>query len=599
MKKKFIRILLTLMLTVSFVLSLSISASAYYKEYGRGNCGVNGENDDSVTWAVIEYTGSGGVLLFIEGKGEMEGFAFWASDRGRYAPWWDWQDKIEGVVIEDGITNIGRNALRELPNLKALEIPGSVKRIDYCGVYNCQNLKKVIMHEGLETIGDYAFEYDYALEEIILPSTLKSIGEEAFYDDSNLKNVWYYGDDWNDVTIGEDNNPLTSLASQGKIKCQDQILDYDYWVTDGTYHWHESKSDAPYWFTGPKETHYDYYRNRDGICDICGAGILDTSRSLKYLDETGTLTTATSDVQYLNGKETELTDGWYAVGAEIDFGNTRLKISGDVKLILQAWCGMTVKRGIEVPGGSTLTVYSDVIALEESSQNMGYIRVTEPDMYCAGIGSNHNGSGGKAVFYGGRIEAKGGDYSAGIGSGNAFGFTVEIHNGFIKANGGYGGAGIGSGYGQNADCWILIDGGYVEAHGGTEAAGIGAGSYAHADVNISGGIIRAWGGYGGAGIGAGEGCWVTPTTIKLSGNPDIEAHGGEMNPDENRDHLSKADDIGAGLNSKWTLEDTRGNNLLGFTLSGGNWWVLGIGAVIILGGIAAILLVFRKKKQQI
>ena len=592
MKKRLISILLMLTLIVSLFAAFSISASAEYKEYGRGNCGVGGEDDNSVTWAVIEYTGSGGVLLFIEGEGEMEGFAFWAADPGRYAPWWDWQDIIVGVVIEDGITNIGRNALRELPNLTTLEIPGSVKRIDYCGVYNCQNLKKVIMHEGLETIGEYAFEYDYALEEIVFPSTLKSIGEEAFYDDNNIKTVWYYGDNWSNVMVDEYNEPLPV----GSIKSLNQILDFNKWFSDGAYHWHESKSDAPYWVAGSKETHYDYYLDRDGICDICGAGILDTSRSLKYIDETGTLTTVTSDVQYLTGNETELTDGWYAVGAEIDFGNTRLKINGDVKLILQAWCGMTVKKGVEVPGGSTLTVYSDVIALEESSQNMGYIRVTEPDMHCAGIGSNHNGSGGKAVFYGGRIEAKGGDYAAGIGSGNAFGFTVEIHNGFFKANGGYGGAGIGSGYGQNADCSILIDGGYVEAHGGTEAAGIGAGSYAHADVNISGGIIRAWGGYGGAGIGAGNGCWVTPTTINLSSAPDIEAHGGEMNPDENRDHLSKADDIGAGLNSKWALNDTRTNKPSGFTLSGGNWWIIGVGAVVILGGIAAILVVNKKKE---
>ena len=35
---------------------------------------------------------------------------------------------------------------------------------------------------------------------------------------------------------------------------------------------------------------------------------------------------------------------------------------------------------------------------------------------------------------------------------------------------------------------------------------------------------------------------------------------------------------------------------LGFTLSSGNWWIIGIGAVVILGGIAAILVVNKKKK---
>lgn len=38
---------------------------------------------------------------------------------------------------------------------------------------------------------------------------------------------------------------------------------------------------------------------------------------------------------------------------------------------------------------------------------------------------------------------------------------------------------------------------------------------------------------------------------------------------------------------------------LGFTLSAGNWWIIGIGAVVILGGIAAILVVNRKKKNRL
>ena len=38
---------------------------------------------------------------------------------------------------------------------------------------------------------------------------------------------------------------------------------------------------------------------------------------------------------------------------------------------------------------------------------------------------------------------------------------------------------------------------------------------------------------------------------------------------------------------------------LGFTLSSGNWWIIGIGAVAILGGIAAILVVNGKRKKTV
>ena len=35
----------------------------------------------------------------------------------------------------------------------------------------------------------------------------------------------------------------------------------------------------------------------------------------------------------------------------------------------------------------------------------------------------------------------------------------------------------------------------------------------------------------------------------------------------------------------------------GFTLSGGSWWIIGIGAVVILGGIAAAVIVGKKRKK--
>ena len=77
----------------------------------------------------------------------------------------------------------------------------------------------------------------------------------------------------------------------------------------------------------------------------------------------------------------------------------------------------------------------------------------------------------------------------------------------------------------------------------------------------------------------------------------METHGGERNPDENRYHLSKSDDIGPELNNGWALNDTHTNKPSDFTLSAGNWRIIGIGAVVILGGIAAILIVNRKKKK--
>jgi len=51
------------------------------------------------------------------------------------------------------------------------------------------NLVKVVIPEGVEKIGEYAFTNAPKLETVILPSTLKTVGRGAFKDCSYLKNI--------------------------------------------------------------------------------------------------------------------------------------------------------------------------------------------------------------------------------------------------------------------------------------------------------------------------------------------------------------------------------------------------------------------------
>ncbi|RBI34055.1 leucine-rich repeat domain-containing protein, partial [Metamycoplasma hominis] len=41
--------------------------------------------------------------------------------------------------------------------MESITIPGSVKEIGESAFSGCENLKEVILNEGLERIGDYAF----------------------------------------------------------------------------------------------------------------------------------------------------------------------------------------------------------------------------------------------------------------------------------------------------------------------------------------------------------------------------------------------------------------------------------------------------------
>lgn len=61
----------------------------------------------------------------------------------KLTPWWNFRDKIEKVVIEEGITGIGSYAFYECKHLQEVSIPESVKEIDAYAFALCENLGKV------------------------------------------------------------------------------------------------------------------------------------------------------------------------------------------------------------------------------------------------------------------------------------------------------------------------------------------------------------------------------------------------------------------------------------------------------------------------
>ncbi|QKX31352.1 leucine-rich repeat domain-containing protein [Metamycoplasma hominis] len=92
-------------------------------------------------------------------------------------------------------------------------IPNNIKEIDDSAFLGCQNLKKVILNEGLEKIGDEAF-YNTNIESITIPASVKKFGYSAFFGCKNLKEVIYKGDasniGWQYIGIDETNTKIIS-----------------------------------------------------------------------------------------------------------------------------------------------------------------------------------------------------------------------------------------------------------------------------------------------------------------------------------------------------------------------------------------------------
>ena len=209
--------------------------------------------------------------------------------------------------------------------------------------------------------------------------------------------------------------------------------------------------------------------------------------------------------------------GWYAVTESVTV-SARIKVTGDVNLILCDGKTLTASKGIHVSGDNSLTIYGQ-------TNGTGTLTINGVDQYNAGIGCNEEQAAGTITINGGTVTVTGGGNGAGIGGGrHGYGGNVTVNGGTVTAKGGSQGAGIGGGS-DGAGGNVTINGGVVTANGGDRyGAGIGGGYlYEGGTVTINGGTVTAKGGYRAAGIGGSRGAG---GNITINGGV-VTANGGE------------------------------------------------------------------------
>lgn len=85
---------------------------------------------------------------------------------------------LKNIFLEEGLEEIGESAFKNT-DVVELTIPSSVKTIGDEAFFSCDSLEKLQLNEGLEEIGEKAFS-ETALTEVTIPSTVKCIKREAF-----------------------------------------------------------------------------------------------------------------------------------------------------------------------------------------------------------------------------------------------------------------------------------------------------------------------------------------------------------------------------------------------------------------------------------
>ena len=135
-----------------------ISRNYEIKEEETWDVSANGDGSVIAKWTLRDRT------LTISGTGEIKD---WIYDN----PTEDWHDSqytnlIQKVIIEEGVTSIGEYAFSGCSSLISITIPEGVTGIGSCAFEECSSLESITIPEGVTSIGILAFEGCSTLESI-------------------------------------------------------------------------------------------------------------------------------------------------------------------------------------------------------------------------------------------------------------------------------------------------------------------------------------------------------------------------------------------------------------------------------------------------
>ena len=138
------------------------------------------QNGDGSVMATLSDDGT----LTISGNGEMKDW-----EKSYVVAWDSNRENIKNVIINNGVTSIGNYTFSDCRSLTNITIPNSVTSIGVDAFYYCTSLTNITIPNSVTSIGGKAFLFCRSLTSITIPDSVTSIGYNAFFNCESLTSI--------------------------------------------------------------------------------------------------------------------------------------------------------------------------------------------------------------------------------------------------------------------------------------------------------------------------------------------------------------------------------------------------------------------------
>lgn len=96
---------------------------------------------------------------------------------------------LSEVIISEGVEEIGQSAFQGCTSMKTCKLPSTLKKFEEKAFTACYELRQINVPDGITALPDSLFSYCNMLESVTLSKNLTSIGADVFKSCDSLKNI--------------------------------------------------------------------------------------------------------------------------------------------------------------------------------------------------------------------------------------------------------------------------------------------------------------------------------------------------------------------------------------------------------------------------